>query len=521
MAETIIPPWIIPDKEEIEDLDEGTIPFKPKFGPGLVQRQSFGDPIIKVTRVHKRVRQEELGVLIAALKKAKGRTNAMRSTLRLPRRGSFPSTEMIPELLTGWSSNATDQLNASVGDRVMRVYRARGGSTAATIRSPGSTGVLYAPYVARAHVSTTKGMSPRLLLRDTSSAVTYGQSTSINEPGMMTIAAVPYDTDIQIGLQDVETSAFANDFYDVTWASFSRCALVDNGLNMLLQSDNFDNASWSKSNATIAANVIAAPDGTLTADALEENATSAFHIVSQTPAAISSSALDYSFGVALRAGTRSWARVAIREATGATEAISYINLSTGVLGTSSTGANWANTRVFVISLGNDWYACYIVARKTNSATSMSALITPATGDGIGSYAGVAGDDAIYMWRATLAQSSVPTRLIATTTTASTGTSQTGNALYLKGLPESMTGLLLRGDAIEINSEVKQVTASLDSNAGGLGYLEFEPALFRSPSNDDPIIITNPCGKFLVSNLKIDNEFGLYAHVSYDLEHVYE
>jgi hypothetical protein len=102
-----------------------------------------------------------------------------------------------------------------------------------------------------------------------------------------------------------------------------------------------------------------------------------------------------------------------------------------------------------------------------------------------------------------------------------GTSQTGNALHLKGLPASTDGLLLPGDYFEINGEIKQATAALNSDAASLGYLQFEPALVRSPADNDPINVTDPMGKFLVSNIKVDNRFGQHAVVTYDLEHIYE
>ena len=47
--------------------------------------------------------------------------------------------------------------------------------------------------------------------------------------------------------------------------------------NLLLRSQEFDDASWLKTNANVTANLTTAPDGTLTADALIENTANGFH----------------------------------------------------------------------------------------------------------------------------------------------------------------------------------------------------------------------------------------------------
>jgi hypothetical protein len=172
-------------------------------------------------------------------------------------------------------------------------------------------------------------------------------------------------------------------------------------------------------------------------------------------------------------------------------------------------------------MGNGWYSVAIVARKTSSATSVTAIIGLSTGDTVQSYSGD-GASLIYAWRATLAQSSVPTRLVQTTSAATSGTSQTGSALYVKGLPASTSGLLTCDDVVEVNGECLQLTASLDSDAAGLGYLQFKPSLFRSPSDNDPIIVNAPMPKMkLKSSASWTNQFGLYSDFEIVMEQHYE
>ena len=52
--------------------------------------------------------------------------------------------------------------------------------------------------------------------------------------------------------------------------------------NLLLRSEEFDNASWGKTNMTVTANAIVSPNGAITADAIFETAATGEHFVRQT-----------------------------------------------------------------------------------------------------------------------------------------------------------------------------------------------------------------------------------------------
>ena len=82
-----------------------------------------------------------------------------------------------------------------------------------------------------------------------------------------------------------------------------------------------------------------------------------------------------------------------------------------------------------------------------------------------------------------------------------GASQTGSALLIDALPTSTDGLLLAGDMVSVYTsrwELKRVTAALNSNGSGEGYLQFEPPLSTSPSDNAPIAIYRPTARFLLS-----------------------
>ena len=79
-----------------------------------------------------------------------------------------------------------------------------------------------------------------------------------------------------------------------------------------------------------------------------------------------------------------------------------------------------------------------------------------------------------------------------------GSSQTGSTLIIDGLPTSTNGLARAGDWFEVNGELKRLTADLNSDGSGNGYLIFEPTLRTSPANNAPVIFRSPMGRFLVA-----------------------
>jgi hypothetical protein len=197
----------------------------------------------------------------------------------------------------------------------------------------------------------------------------------------------------------------------------------------------------------------------------------------------------------------------------------WVNLSTGALGTVQNGANWANARATVVNMGNGWYRVSLVARKTNAATSVVALIFSATADASAAYAGSAATVATLMWRASMTLSNVPALSTQTTSAAVAASTPSGSALSVKGLPVSTAGLLLAGDWVEIDGQLKMVTASLDSDAAGLGYLQFSPPLARAIADSTPIIVHKPMGRFILSGDSAgwSNEPGPFSSASLELE----
>lgn len=522
--EVIFPPNVQCQDEDFRFTDDMTEVFRPSLARGLTQRQVYGGPRLMITR-RVVVRQAELGAMFAYLQDLRGKARAFYTNLNYQRRGSFPNTELLSNNTFSSGTTGFNLYDAAIGamavtEQVMRIRRIKNGNYPGVYQT--TTPTINTPYACRAFAApgfhTTTG-NYTIQAYDG----TYASSSSSDSlGGYLSCAVVPQVTSLRNLVYDQTAQSMAGDFFDIPYISTSQCALVDNGANLLQQSDTFDNAYWTKAQCTANANSTTAPDGTLTADGLQETAVTNNHEFSRAAVALSSSsASDICFSAYVRAGTRGWVELNVREETGNTDMAAYFNLSTGAVGTLFNVTNWVNTRAFTTDMGDGWYLCSVVSRKTNAATTVKVRILAASANGTNSYLGVAGSDAIAVWRASLTESAVPTLPVSTTSAAQAATGQTGNGLRLKGLPVSTTGLLLKGDLVEVAGQLVMCTDSLDSNSSGLGYLQFGPALVSSPADNAPVIVANPFGKFIqASDPQITNRFGQYAEISFDMEQVY-
>lgn len=167
-------------------------------------------------------------------------------------------------------------------------------------------------------------------------------------------------------------------------------------MNLLTFSEQFDNAAWTKAGSTITANAVAAPDGTLTADALIETATTGNHQVYRLPGL---GIATYTYSVYAKANGRTQF-VVDQESGGAAR----FTLS----GSGTAVALGANT-VSIVALGNGWYRCSNTFTVTGAFGIYSNLYNGSTT----SYAGD-GVSGIYIWGAQLELGSTATTYNPTT-----------------------------------------------------------------------------------------------------------
>ena len=179
--------------------------------------------------------------------------------------------------------------------------------------------------------------------------------------------------------------------------------------NLLLQSQTFDDVTWSKIGVSVsgaAINSTIAPDGTSTADSLVEDGTTGNHWLFQTPTG--TTAATNTFSCYIKAGSRTWAGLRM-SVTGPSIVYAWFNLATGTTGTVNAGLTASIT-----SVGNGWYRCSVTGVL---ATATPTVVFAADADNSNLYAGVNGSTALYLWGAQLVQGSVPGDYVATTSAA--------------------------------------------------------------------------------------------------------
>jgi hypothetical protein len=172
--------------------------------------------------------------------------------------------------------------------------------------------------------------------------------------------------------------------------------------NLLTYSSEFDNAVWTKTNATVSANVTIAPDGTLTADKLEPATTASTSIYQSV--IIAASSYTGSVYVKKGSGASDANRFYLRDSTTATTllqvAIDYDTLViTYVIG--STGASVQN-------VGNGWLrvSLTITSSLTIGNTLRYGVCFVGNNETAGEFA--------YAWGAQLEAGAFPTSYIPTT-----------------------------------------------------------------------------------------------------------
>jgi hypothetical protein len=213
--------------------------------------------------------------------------------------------------------------------------------------------------------------------------------------------------------------------------------------NLLVRSQEFDNAAWVKSNATVTANVGAAPDGTTTADQVTATGADGYIIPSSSLFAAAGGA-TFVYSVFAKAGTATTITLLL----GATaNYVGTFNLSTGVASTSS-----ANTTVSMTNAGSGWYRCVLTCAAVASIGYAEAQIGR-----------VASGLTFSLWGAQLEQASFQSSYIPTVAAAATRAAD--SLVYTAGVsyPASLWCEFDRGVASALGQVALQLDGGDDTN----------------------------------------------------------
>jgi hypothetical protein len=191
--------------------------------------------------------------------------------------------------------------------------------------------------------------------------------------------------------------------------------------NLVLRSEEFENAYWVKANVSVTANSAASPSGIINADKIIPNTSSANHSV-VTPYNISVSGSSITASVYLKADGYNFAKLIItRDAAYTNYYRVLFNLSNGTI-VSADGIIYVGNQS-ITSVGNGWYRCVITV--TNAATNnthgleIGSLSTGVDVPYIGN-----GTSGTLSWGAQIELGAYPTTYVPTTAATVTRNSDT-------------------------------------------------------------------------------------------------
>lgn len=223
---------------------------------------------------------------------------------------------------------------------------------------------------------------------------------------------------------------------EASGGEFLKGVLVENQkTNLLLQSETFDNASWTKTNCTISANSVSAPTGETTADALIGDASDTQHCVIQ---AATVTAATYTFSVFAKAGNQN--HLLLENTTIANGGV-WFNLSTVAVGTTQAGVGDAT----IIDFGNGWRRCQMRFTGTNAAHAFR--ISAAEADNDGYFLGDGATANVHLFGAQVelsdhAGSYIPTTTATVTRSGDTLTYKMDDGNFLASSPGSLSADIL-------------------------------------------------------------------------------
>jgi hypothetical protein len=201
---------------------------------------------------------------------------------------------------------------------------------------------------------------------------------------------VTYQTLPSTYVQTVASAYYGPRFdYDPVTLAPRGLLIEEQRVNLVLYSEQFDNAGWTKLNGSVTANTTTSPDGTTNADAFIENtAASAFHAMSQAVAKAASN-IAYAGSFYIKNKGRQVA-FNIQNAAGSSGVQGRVNPATGTVTQNATafGSGFTAGTITMTDAGNGWYRVVMTATSDISVIVTFQLIlhngtsSVYTGDGV-------------------------------------------------------------------------------------------------------------------------------------------
>lgn len=162
-------------------------------------------------------------------------------------------------------------------------------------------------------------------------------------------------------------SGVARSYYDPTSKNYLGYLAEGQRTNLVVRSEEAENASWVKTDTTPTANQDIAPDGAMTADHLAEGVAGTASVVSANFTITAAAAVAGS--VWLKRGNHDWVAVVLADSTVASFVTVWFNLATGAVGSAVNTGVATNAAGFITAYPNGWYRCEVRGNINGGFTS--------------------------------------------------------------------------------------------------------------------------------------------------------
>ena len=317
---------------------------------------------------------------------------------------------------TNWMHGTVTAYNSSTGSLTVSVDNISGTSTATGWTISGS-----AP--------SFLGISEHLPISKPSLNLDFANSEQV-DPRITFVRDTTATRFNELGLLELVEANEPRIDYDPVTGECLGLLVEEQRTNLLTYSEQFDNAAWSKTNATVTSNATTAPDGTLTADKLVEDSTASnSHVISKNINA--TTAQLFSSYIYAKASERSQIQLTVWNPSAPSNNVNAkFDLSTGIVLSTATSGNGSLVSGTIESVGNGWYKCTVSGQPDTSGTSVGVAVYLI--DNISVVYNGDGTSGIYIWGAQLEEGSFPTSYIPSDVTF-TGRSSTATYYGSDGL----------------------------------------------------------------------------------------
>lgn len=246
--------------------------------------------------------------------------------------------------------------------------------------------------------------------------------------------------------------------------------------NLALRSEEFNDASWSKTAVTVSANTTVAPNGATTADEVFDTATLSGHAINQTITVVSGS---ISASIYIKGITRRYVGVRLFVPTNGVDvgrhSIVVDTTNGAITATLTSGQPIANITSSVQSLPNGWYRVRLSGTSPAGVAALMAWHSPSatpTNDGFATTVYLGEGFSFAAWGAQLETGSVATSYIPTVASTVTRNADVISRTAASGLIGQAEGTLyVQVDVRALGIQRGFISVNLNSNTTDLVSLQ--------------------------------------------------